>query len=107
MGSQVYRDQVQEVDLLICSARRTSRKGSLATSRLEIAAKTLMILQSSLINVGGNREKLTHQSFRKIFRFITIHMPQRTSKILLVRLTANKKRVSFQIRVTRFARYTV
>ena len=35
------------------------------------------------------------------------HMPQRTSKILLVRLTANKNALLFQIRVTCFARYTV
>ena len=34
-------------------------------------------------------------------------MPQRTSKILLVRLTANKNASLFQIRVTCFARYTV
>ena len=34
-------------------------------------------------------------------------MPQRTSKILLVRLTANEKALFFQIRVTSFARYTV
>ena len=34
-------------------------------------------------------------------------MPQRTSKILLVRLTANKNALLFQIRVTCFARYTV
>ena len=39
--------------------------------------------------------------------FITMHMPQRTSKILLVRLTANKNALLFQIRVTCFARYTV
>ena len=38
---------------------------------------------------------------------ITIHMPQRTSKILLVRLTANKNAFLFQIRVTSFALYTV
>ena len=38
---------------------------------------------------------------------ITIHMPQRTSKILLVRLTANENALLFQIRVTCFARYTV
>ena len=40
-------------------------------------------------------------------RLITIHMPQRTSKILLVRLTANRKALLFLIRVTSFARYTV
>ena len=34
-------------------------------------------------------------------------MPQRTSKILLVRLTANKNALLFQKRVTCFARYTV
>ena len=34
-------------------------------------------------------------------------MPQRTSKILLVRLTANKNALLFWIRVTFFARYTV
>ena len=34
-------------------------------------------------------------------------MPQRTSKILLVRLTANKNAFLFQIRVSSFARYTV
>ena len=34
-------------------------------------------------------------------------MPQRTSKIFLVRLTANKNALLFQIRVTCFARYTV
>ena len=38
---------------------------------------------------------------------ITTHMPQRTSKILLVRLTANKNGLLSQIRVTCFARYTV
>ena len=38
---------------------------------------------------------------------ITMHMPQLTSKILLVRLTANKNVSLFQIRVTCFARYTV
>ena len=38
---------------------------------------------------------------------ITIHMPQRTSKILLVRLTANRNALLFLIRVTSFARYTV
>ena len=38
---------------------------------------------------------------------ITIHMPQRTSKILLVRLTANRNALLFLIRVTIFARYTV
>ena len=38
---------------------------------------------------------------------ITIHMLQRTSKILLFRLTANKNAFLFQIRVTSFARYTV
>ena len=38
---------------------------------------------------------------------ITIHTPQRTSKILLVRLTANKNAFLFQISVTSFARYTV
>ena len=38
---------------------------------------------------------------------ITIHMLQRTSKILLVRLTTNKNALFFQIRVTCFARYTV
>ena len=38
---------------------------------------------------------------------ITIHMPQRTSKILLVRLTANKNALLFQRRVTCFACYTV
>ena len=38
---------------------------------------------------------------------ITLHMPHRTSKILLVRLTANENAVLFQIRVTCFARYTV
>ena len=37
---------------------------------------------------------------------ITIHMPQRTSKILLVRLTANRNALLFLIRVTSFARYT-
>ena len=36
-------------------------------------------------------------------RLITIHMPQQTSKILLVRLTANKNAFLFQIRVTSFA----
>ena len=39
--------------------------------------------------------------------YITIHMPQQTSKILLVRLTANESALLFQIRVTCFARYTV
>ena len=34
-------------------------------------------------------------------------MPQRTSKILLVRLTANRNALLFLIRVTSFARYTV
>ena len=34
-------------------------------------------------------------------------MSQRTSKILLVRLTTNKNALFFQIRVTCFARYTV
>ena len=38
---------------------------------------------------------------------ITIHMPQRTSKILQVRLTANRNAFSFLISVTSFARYTV
>ena len=38
---------------------------------------------------------------------ITIYMPQRTSKILLVRLTAKKNASLFQTRVTFFARYTV
>ena len=38
---------------------------------------------------------------------ITIHMPQRTCKILLVRLPVNKNALFFQIRVTCFARYTV
>ena len=38
---------------------------------------------------------------------ITIHMPQRTSKILLVRLTANKNAFLLQIRITSFTRYTV
>ena len=38
---------------------------------------------------------------------IAIHMLQRTSNILLVRLTANKNALLFQIRVTCFARYTV
>ena len=38
---------------------------------------------------------------------ITILMPQRTSKILLVRLTATKNALLFQIRVTCLARYTV
>ena len=33
-------------------------------------------------------------------------MPQRTSKILLVRLTANKNALLFQIRVTCFAHYS-
>ena len=40
-------------------------------------------------------------------RDITIHMPQRTSKTWLVRLTANKNLLLFQIRVTCFVRYTV
>ena len=39
--------------------------------------------------------------------YITIHMPQRTSKILLVRLTANRNALLFLIRVTSFACYTV
>ena len=34
-------------------------------------------------------------------------MLQQTSKILLVRLTANRNAVLFRIRVTSFARYTV
>ena len=38
---------------------------------------------------------------------ITIHMPQRTSKILLVRLTAKRNAFLFLIRVTSFARYSV
>ena len=38
---------------------------------------------------------------------ITISMPQRTSKILLVRLIASKNALLFQIRLTYFARYTV
>ena len=38
---------------------------------------------------------------------ITIHMPQRTSKILLVWLTANRNALLFLIRDTSFARYTV
>ena len=36
-----------------------------------------------------------------------IHMPQRTSKFLIVRLKANKNALLFPIRVTCFARYTV
>ena len=48
----------------------------------------------------------THQCHR-IKKYITIHMPQRTSKILLVRLTANRNALLFLIRVTSFARYTV
>ena len=39
--------------------------------------------------------------------YITIHMPQQTSKTLLLRLTVNKNALLFQIRVTCFARYTV
>ena len=38
---------------------------------------------------------------------ITIHMPQRTNKILLVRLKANENAFLFQIYVTSFARYTM
>ena len=34
-------------------------------------------------------------------------MPQRASKILLLRITANKNALLFQIRVTCFARYTM
>ena len=45
--------------------------------------------------------------FSFLITLTTIHMPQRTSKILLVRLTANKNASFFQIRVTCFARYTV
>ena len=37
------------------------------TSRLEIRAKNLMILSSSLVKVDDNREILTHQRFRKCF----------------------------------------
>ena len=37
------------------------------TSRLEIRAKNLMILSSSLVKVDDNREILTHQKFRKCF----------------------------------------
>ena len=40
-------------------------------------------------------------------RIITIHMAQRTSKSLLVWLTANKNALLFYIRVTEFARYFV
>ena len=38
---------------------------------------------------------------------ITMHMPQLTSKILQIRLTANKNASLFQKRVKCFARYTV
>ena len=38
--------------------------------------------------------------------YITIHIAQRTSKTLLVRLTANKNALLFQGRVTCFACYT-
>ena len=38
---------------------------------------------------------------------ITIHMPQRTSRILLVRITANKNASIVLIRVTSFAQLTV
>ena len=38
---------------------------------------------------------------------ITIHIPQRTSKISLIRLPSNKNAFLFQIRVICFARYTV
>ena len=39
--------------------------------------------------------------------YMTIHMPQRTSKILLVGLTANKNAFLLQIRIKNFSRYTV
>ena len=42
-----------------------------------------------------------------ILFFITIHMLQRTRKILLVLLPGKKNALLFQIRVTCFARYTV
>ena len=61
-----------------------------------------------------NKEQIDSQKgfFRKKTKFvlkkrITIHMPQRTSKILLVRLTANRNALLFLIRVSSFARYTV
>ena len=55
----------------------------------------------------GNRAQSENQNGPKLEQNITIQMPQRTSKILLVRLTANKNAPLFQKRVTCFARYTV
>ena len=43
----------------------------------------------------------------RIFDLITIHMTQRTSKILLVRFTANRNAVLLLMRVTSFASYSV
>ena len=51
---------------------------------------------------------LIHEACRKFHKnCILIHLPQRTSKILLVRLTADKNAFLFETRVTCFARYTV
>ena len=38
---------------------------------------------------------------------LTVDMPQRTTKLLIVRSTAKKNALLFEIRVTCFARYTV
>ena len=68
-------------------------------SRRSPSKTTLQIFQKM---VQTNDEKR-----RRVLVFITIHMPQRTSKMLLVRLTANRNALLFLIRVTSFARYTV
>ena len=71
--------------------------------------KFLLPYQSQNSNNLFTAEFWSHCTQTKNFDaiIITIHMPERTSKILLVRLTANKKALLFQIRVTCFARYTV
>ena len=84
-----------------CTSSGTSHRFACALRAIVICkhSKLRCFLYSFMFDMTGTRGRLPSN--------ITIHMPQRTCKILLVQLTANKNASLFQIRVTFFARYTV
>ena len=76
-------------------------------SLLQISQKMLIVLDD-FNEVAGLDENLTNtEILSKAEKLHYDTYAERTSKILLVRLTANENAFLFQIRVTSFAHYTV
>ena len=100
MRSRNHRGKVQWI---LSIQERFYGLADIPTKFQEKIDRTLEYYTSAWLHdiiVASRRDWQEHE------KHITIHMPQRTSNILLVRLTANKNAFLFQIRVTSFARST-